>query len=227
MGNPGGQRLRAPDGAAFTLVAYRQRVGTSEAARLGSMSQSRRSPPSRGVRLRTRHGFRAVGSGRPGGFSAPVRGVSPVAVRGVPEPEPVVVAEPIRRRIGRRRIGGGRVGRRRIATGGTPSRDRIGSRRPTIARIAEETSVAVEIDLPGRSLVDRVVPRRTRDAQTVVAGASSRPAVRSASPDRRIASTCSHTAEMTTDPSPTAEATRLTESARTSPTTKIPSCDVA
>ena len=217
MGNPGGQRLRAPDGAAFTLVAYRQRVGTSEAARLGSMSQSRRSPPSRGVRLRTRHGFRAVGSGRPGGFSAPVRGVSPVAVRGVPEPEPVVVAEPIRRRIGRRRI----------ATGGTPSRDRIGSRRPTIARIAEETSVAVEIDLPGRSLVDRVVPRRTRDAQTVVAGASSRPAVRSASPDRRIASTCSHTAEMTTDPSPTAEATRLTESARTSPTTKIPSCDVA
>lgn len=39
--------------------------------------------------------------------------------------------------------------------------------------------------------------------------------------------TCSHTLEMTTDPSPTEAATRLTELARTSPTAKIPGCDVA
>ena len=39
--------------------------------------------------------------------------------------------------------------------------------------------------------------------------------------------TCSHTREMTTDPSPTALATRLTDPARTSPTAKIPGCEVA
>lgn len=39
--------------------------------------------------------------------------------------------------------------------------------------------------------------------------------------------TCSHTFEMTTEPSPTEAATRLTELARTSPTAKIPGCDVA
>ena len=68
--------------------------------------------------------------------------------------------------------------------------------------------------------------RETR--QTTVAGAfsSSAAAFRAASASR-IASTCSHTFEMTTDPSPTAEATRLTEPARTSPTTKMPSWEVA
>src|ERR1700722_18430703 len=39
--------------------------------------------------------------------------------------------------------------------------------------------------------------------------------------------TCSQTLEITTDPSPTAEATRLTDPARTSPTAKIPGWDVA
>jgi len=37
----------------------------------------------------------------------------------------------------------------------------------------------------------------------------------------------SHTLEMTTDPSPTDDATRLTDPARTSPTAKMPGCDVA
>ena len=39
--------------------------------------------------------------------------------------------------------------------------------------------------------------------------------------------TNSQTLEITTDPSPTDEATRLTEPARTSPTAKMPGCDVA
>src|ERR1700732_1223937 len=39
--------------------------------------------------------------------------------------------------------------------------------------------------------------------------------------------TCSQTLEMTTDPSPTEEATRLTEPARTSPTAKTPGSEVA
>jgi hypothetical protein len=34
--------------------------------------------------------------------------------------------------------------------------------------------------------------------------------------------TCSQTLEITTEPSPTAEATRFTDSARTSPTAKMP-----
>ncbi len=38
---------------------------------------------------------------------------------------------------------------------------------------------------------------------------------------------CDQTFEMTTDPSPTAEATRFTDPALTSPTAKIPGCDVA
>src|SRR5262249_37115675 len=42
-----------------------------------------------------------------------------------------------------------------------------------------------------------------------------------------LALTCSQTLEITTDPSPTAEATRLTEPARTSPTAKMPGCEVA
>lgn len=41
------------------------------------------------------------------------------------------------------------------------------------------------------------------------------------------AATWSQTFEMTTDPSPTAEATRLTEPARTSPTAKMPGQEVA
>src|SRR5208283_5919314 len=39
--------------------------------------------------------------------------------------------------------------------------------------------------------------------------------------------TNSHTLEITTDPSPTEDATRLTEPARTSPTAKMPGNDVA
>src|SRR5262249_13535778 len=38
---------------------------------------------------------------------------------------------------------------------------------------------------------------------------------------------CSQTLEITTEPSPTAEATRLTEPARTSPTAKMPGWEVA
>jgi hypothetical protein len=38
--------------------------------------------------------------------------------------------------------------------------------------------------------------------------------------------TCAQTCEITTDPSPTAEATRLTDPARTSPTAKMPGAEV-
>src|SRR6202040_4067445 len=43
----------------------------------------------------------------------------------------------------------------------------------------------------------------------------------------RLRFTNSQTLEITTDPSPTEEATRLTEPARTSPTAKIPGSEVA
>ena len=46
-------------------------------------------------------------------------------------------------------------------------------------------------------------------------------------PRQALRLTNSQTLEITTDPSPTEEATRLTEPARTSPTAKMPGSEVA
>lgn len=84
----------------------------------------------------------------------------------------------------------------------------------------------LDVDVP-RICAERYdQPGRKRRSESPVVGGSGAPVV--CVPGGAIyVRTCSHTLEMTTDPSPTEAATRLMELARTSPTAKIPGCDVA
>jgi len=73
------------------------------------------------------------------------------------------------------------------------------------------------LELQDRS---KVVYRLFRESRRPGQWAGERAAV--AAPQAAFCLTCSQTLEITTEPSPTAEATRFTDPARTSPTAKMP-----
>jgi hypothetical protein len=84
----------------------------------------------------------------------------------------------------------------------------------------------LDVDVSRVSAERHYEPARKRRSQSPVGGGSGAPAGCMQGGEIYVR-TCSHTFEMTTEPSPTDAATRLTEFARTSPTAKIPGWDVA
>ena len=79
-------------------------------------------------------------------------------------------------------------------------------------RLAEDTAKVAVWDINGESAEETARLIRLASAE-IAAGAA---------PQVVFCLTCSQTLEITTEPSPTAEATRFTDPARTSPTAKMP-----